>query len=299
MTVLTTTNSYDTALRRLELLSAEDGPEIGGGSGTRALLHGRRTRGALLLLHGLASAPPQFALLGERLHARGWNVLIPRLPHHGHADPMTTSLADLTADDLRAAAAEALAITAGLGERVTVAGFSMGGTLSAWLAHHRHEVEHAVAISPFLGVSLLPAGTGGLLAHALRRLPNRFLWWDPLLRERQRLTPHGYPRFATRAAAAVLTLAEATLRGARAGAPAARRITVVAHRREPACNTRDALALVEAWRRNPNADVRVEMLTGLPSLHDIIEPGRPQTPVSLVYPRLIEIIDAPHGKEAR
>lgn len=287
------------ALERIERLRARDDGRIEPSSGTRALLHGHRTERALLLLHGLASAPPQFALLGERLHRRGWNVLIPRLPQHGLADPLTAALAELTAEHLRAAAQEATEIAAALGERLTVAGFSMGGTLAASLGQHHREVDHAVAVAPFLGVGALPAGTGGALARALYRLPNGFLWWNPLLRERQRVTPHGYPRFATRALATILTLAEETLADARAAEPAARRLTLVLNAREPACNNRDALRLAEAWRRNQTCAVGVEMLTGLPLLHDIMEPGRSRTPVERVYPRLEEIIDGPREEQQR
>ena len=288
---------FSAALERLNGLCAEDGRGIEPNSRTRALLHGRQTERAVLLLHGLASAPAQFALLGEQLHQRGWNVLIPRLPCHGHDDPMSEELAQLTAQSLRASATRALEISGGLGEKVTVAGFSMGGTLTTWLAQHRAEIDHAVAISPFLGVAMLPRGSSTRLAHVLRRLPNRFIWWDPLLRERQRVTPHGYPRVATHALAAVLALAEETMHQARTAPAAARRITMVVHRREPACNTADALRLAQSWRSNRGGAVRVETLTGLPMLHDILEPGRPQTPVSRVYPRLIEIIDGMRDKE--
>ena len=279
-------------------MHAEDGQGIEPNSHTRALLHGRPTERAILLLHGLASAPAQFAVLGEQLHRRGWNVLVPRLPCHGHDDPMSEGLARLTARSLRTSAMRALEIAGGLGAHLTVAGFSMGGTLAAWLAQQHAEIDHAVAISPFLGIALLPRGSSMRFAHVLRRLPNHFIWWDPLRRERQRVTPHGYPRVATHALAAVLALAEETLSQAHTAPAAAQRITLVVHRREPACNTADALRLARAWHHgNPGAAIRVETLTGLPVLHDIIEPGRPQTPVSRVYPRLIEIIDGLRDQE--
>ena len=72
--------SYDAALERLAALHALDDEEpLHPDSGTLALLHGGRSERAILLFHGMTNGPLQFAELGRRLHAAGYNVLIPRL----------------------------------------------------------------------------------------------------------------------------------------------------------------------------------------------------------------------------
>ena len=52
---------------------------------TALMSHGRHTEDAFVLLHGLTASPAQFVEFGHMLHERGANVLIPRLPRHGHA----------------------------------------------------------------------------------------------------------------------------------------------------------------------------------------------------------------------
>src|ERR1700680_12763 len=112
---------------RLEQFLLRDHDRVGKRARTRFLDHGVPTQRVALLLHGLASTPAQFSQLAQALHERGYNVLAPRLPRHGHADRLSDALSRLTADDLKASAAESLEIARGLGEQVVIAGFSLGG----------------------------------------------------------------------------------------------------------------------------------------------------------------------------
>ena len=80
---------------------------------------------AVVLLHGLSNAPPQYDRLATQLAARGHAVLVPRLPYHGYRDRLTDALADLRAVDMEQTALEALTIAALCGERVVVLGVSV------------------------------------------------------------------------------------------------------------------------------------------------------------------------------
>ena len=131
---------------------------------TALMSHGRHTEDAFVLLHGLTASPAQFVEFGHMLHERGANVLIPRLPRHGHAR-MSRVLAGLTTDELTASARESVGIARGLGERVTVAGFSVGGLMSAWVAQNI-AVDRAVCIAPFLGIGWLPQAFGPYVSRA-------------------------------------------------------------------------------------------------------------------------------------
>ena len=58
--------------------------------------HGTRTARVTVLLHGLTASPRTWREFARVRHARGENVLIPRLPRHGHADRMSEALVGLT-----------------------------------------------------------------------------------------------------------------------------------------------------------------------------------------------------------
>ena len=238
--------------------------------GSLLLGHGVPTERAVLLLHGLTASPMQCAALAHDLHANGDTVLVPRLPGHGARDRMTTRLSEVRARELTDAAREALGVARGLGTSVLVAGFSLGGLLTAWLAQHEH-VDHAVAIAPFLGVAGIPRAATAPLVAALRTLPNFFLWWDPVRRERQ-MPDHGYPRFPTRIIAEALGLAGELAERARTTPPATQRLTIVTNASESGVSNAAARALGDAWNAHGARDVRVHRMTGFPPSHDVIEP---------------------------
>ena len=252
--------------------------------------HGRRTERSILLLHGLSASPRQFSAIAEALHARGHNVFVPRLPRHGHTNRLTEALATMNAAQLEACANDALAIAHGLGERVCVAGFSLGGLLAAYLGQFS-PVHRAVAISPFLGISLVPNVFRLPLARWVLRRPNRFFWWDPFLRERQ-LPEHGYPRFASHAIAHGLTVAHELMEAAQTAPPKADELVLVVNPRDSAVNKRAITRLGQRWLvQKPNA-VMIHRLQGLPPfVHDIIEPKRYPRVAQRVTPVLVEIID--------
>jgi pimeloyl-ACP methyl ester carboxylesterase len=284
---------YAAALRRYEALARRDDETIHARGGTILLGHGHPTERAVVLFHGLTASPKQCGELARRLHACGDTVLVPRLPRHGARDRLTTQLRDLRAHELIEAADEALAIARGLGTAVTVAGFSLGGLLAAWLAQHE-AVHHAVAIAPFLGVARLHPRATPAFTAVLRALPNVFLWWNPLLRERL-MPDHGYPRFPTRAIAEALGIANVLGALARSSPPAARRITIVTNTSETGVNNAAAHALAEAWRAHGAAEVELAHITGLPPSHDVIEPLRPGTHARRAYRTLLPIL---HGERA-
>ena len=279
---------YATALRAFAALAARDDDTIHDRGGSMLLAHGRPTARAVLFLHGLTASPMQCDALARKLHANGDSVIVPRLPGHGARDRLTTQLRDVPAQRLIDAAYEALAIARGLGTSVVVAGFSLGGLLAAWLAQHER-IDHAVAIAPFLGVIGIPGAGTAALAATLRALPNAFLWWN--LIQRERLMPdHGYARFPTHAIAEALGIATELHGLARATAPAARRITIVTNESEAAVNNGAARTLAAAWRAHDGVAVELHRMAGLPRSHDIIESLRPGTVARRAYRTLLPIL---------
>jgi carboxylesterase len=93
----------------------------------------------VLLVHGFSGSPYELHLLAAVLHQRGYHVAVPRLAGHHRS---LRALADSRYPDWLASADEAfLALWARIAEhaaerpRVAVLGLSMGGLLTAELAH--------------------------------------------------------------------------------------------------------------------------------------------------------------------
>jgi carboxylesterase len=279
---------YAEALRSYAALAERDDDTIHARGGSMLLAHGRPTARAVLFLHGLTASPMQCDALARRLHASGDSVIVPRLPGHGARDRLTTQLRDVPAQHLIDAAHEALTIARGFGTSVVVAGFSLGGLLGLWLAQHER-FGRLVAISPFLGVIAIPGAATAALTAALRRLPNAFLWWNMVERERQ-MPDHGYPRFPTRAIAEALGIATELHALARTTAPATRRITMVTNESETAVNNGATRALAAAWRAHDGISVDVHRLLDLPPSHDIVEALQPGTVAPRAYRTLLPIL---------
>ncbi|HET6274845.1 MAG TPA: alpha/beta fold hydrolase [Candidatus Cybelea sp.] len=278
-----------TLFGRLERLIARDHPGVAASGRTIAYVHAARRERSVLLLHGMSATPLQFERLASDLHNRGYNVLAPRLPHHGHADRLSPALERLHAEELQAAVDEYVAVAHELGERVTVAGFSLGGLLTAWTAQH-YDVDRAIPIAPFVGISWIPNRLMGPVAERLLRAPNRFHWWNPILRERRASTT-GYPRYATHAIAHAYRIAQSLLDEARESRPAARQITIVANATEVAVNNYAIRRLYEHWHAHDPDAIELSVITGLPLSHDIVSPMRPWRLADRVHPHLLQAID--------
>jgi carboxylesterase len=260
------------------------------------LHHGRRTADVTVLLHGLTASPRAWREFAGVRHQRGENVLVPRLPRHGHADLMTDALARLTADELAAQCATIIDAAAGLGERITVVGFSLGGALALHAAHRDERIERAVAVAPFLGIKRLPPDWHAFARAVLERAPNRFVYWNPVTKGRY-LPEHGYSRYTTRSLAACFALADALREDARGGPPRARHVEIVRNAGETAVSGRAISDLVARWRAAGGDRVRVHRLVGLGMSHDVIEPERRGSPASRFLPLLHAILDAPPRDE--
>jgi carboxylesterase len=97
-----------------------------------------------LVLHGFTGNPTSMRGLAEAFASAGWAVEMPRLPGHGTTvqDMLTTSW-----DDWSAEVEDAYQRLAARVDRVVVAGLSMGGTLSAWVAAEHPEIAGMVLIN--------------------------------------------------------------------------------------------------------------------------------------------------------
>jgi pimeloyl-ACP methyl ester carboxylesterase len=227
--------------------------------------------------------------LGRRFHDIGWNVVIPRYPRHGYADRLNKSISELRSDHLIAVANRSAEAAAGLGDRLTVAGLSLGGILAGHLAQTRGGIERAVLIAPMFGLRPIPGPALAALTRIAQALPNRYIWWNRKAKEN--IGPaHGYPRFATHAYAALFDAGAGVIKAARANAPKARQISVITNGAEPRLDNRFTYGLVEAWRRHGANVSTFEFPKSDHLPHDLIDPANPNQNTELAYPVVMRMI---------
>src|SRR5438445_9825017 len=98
-----------------------------------------------LVVHGFTGCPQSMRPLARAFAAAGFAVELPLLPGHGTSvDDMLTT----TWDDWSGCAERAYVDLAARCQRVVVAGLSMGGTLTVWLAAHHPEFAGIVVVNP-------------------------------------------------------------------------------------------------------------------------------------------------------
>jgi carboxylesterase len=241
--------------------------------------------------HGYTDSPNQFAALAQLCFERGWNVLVPRMPHHGLSDPLTPDTALLTAEMLAHSADEAIDIAAGLGQQVVVGGLSMGGVIGGWLAQQRREIEMAILLAPAFGAYLIPRPLTRLVGEAAARLPNTFEWWDPIHKAGIQQPEISYPRYARRGIAAFLRLSYAMQDLARHNPPAARRIWVITAETDMAISQPMVERVVKLWRAQ---GVKVQTHRFPASLgldHNFVDPGHPKQHVDVVFPVILAALE--------
>jgi carboxylesterase len=294
--------SYAEAVNRIQALQQAD--ETGGKHHpicvSKLMAHGERVEHAIVLLHGYTTCPEQFQQLGERYFNLGYNVLIPRIARHGCVDRLTDELELLTAEELVQASDEAVDLGGGLAEKVTVMGISGGGTMACWLAQTRPDLDFAIPIAAFLGVSFMPTALNPAFARLALSMRNRYQWWDPRTKEHNPYSIYyAYPRFSTRALGQILRLGLATQQLAEQSAPTAGKVLMVLNGAEPGVSNPALQRLLASWRHfRPQAVSSYTFEKALKMPHDLITPGTPGVDVELVYGRLVQLTQQMHTGSA-
>jgi pimeloyl-ACP methyl ester carboxylesterase len=282
--------SYEAAVSGVETLQGRDSDKINPLCRTTLLTHGRKTGEVIVYLHGFTNCPNQFQQLGARFFELGYNVLVPRMPLHGIADRLTKDLARLTAEELVTFTSEVLNIARGLGERVTIIGLSLGGTMAAWAAQQRPDLDRAVLIAPLISLKLIPRFMEKSVVSLAMNLPNVFLWWDP--REGAGLEPaHAYPRHCTHALGESMRLAYRVKADAAQHPPKAKEVLVITNAADLAVDNSVMAEVVDDWRKNGAENIETYQFEGSLNLHhDCIDPGQATQKVDQVYPVLLNLI---------
>lgn len=110
--------------------------------------HGEKTAKAVVLLHGVGACPASMYGLADKFYEEGYNVYVPRLPHHGFTDNKLHG--QVKASELVDAMNEIAGVMSGLGEEIGAVGHSGGGTLATWLAQYGDGLfSRVLLLAPF------------------------------------------------------------------------------------------------------------------------------------------------------
>lgn len=286
---------HEEALARIAAVQQEEeaSGEINPVCLTNVMTHGEKTKNVIVFFHGFTSCPEQFRELSEQMFAEGYNVYIPRMPHHGKLDRSQDALTPTSAEELATFATETLDIAEGLGDRIVVGGLSGGGTIAAWVAQNHENVDRVVTVAPFLGIGFIPTPLNRAIARVLDDIPNIPMWWDPTTKANNPNTAsYSYPGYPLHALAEYLRLGFATIDLAQKVKPAVNSITVINNAHDDSVNNGITNQLVEVWKAHGDEFLRTfefEDALGLP--HDVISPTREDGNPALVYPVIVDSIE--------
>jgi pimeloyl-ACP methyl ester carboxylesterase len=283
--------TFDHSLALVRRMQASDDDSILPVGRTTLYDHGRATDLAVVLFHGFTNCPVQYALFAKQLHARGCNVLVPRLPEHGDVNRMTTRLERMTAEQLVETASQAVDAALGLGRRIAVSGLSLGGLLSAWLATQRSDIDLSVPVAPAFGIDHVWFPISVLTAGVMRGMPaDRYVWWNPFLKEKNP-PMHAYPRYPVRALGQNYLIGEWAI-SAQPPFPGRDRTKVIfaLNPRDPAVNNDAVVQLSQSWFGSNALSSSIAWMDGFPPMHDVIDPDNTNACPKLCYPPLIDLI---------
>lgn len=279
--------TYQESVARIAMLQRRDAGEVNPVCGTRLLTHGHKTAKALVFLHGYTTCPAQADQLAQRYFEQGWNVLIPRMPANGLRDRRPLSLAQVRSEDLALYADEVAAASSGLADEVVVAGFSTGGTLTAYIAQ-RWPIARAVMFAPCFGVANFGRSSNHLLMKMTLLLPDRLIDYQPVKPGSPPVAQHAYLAFSTRGLGQILRLGEAIQQGPK---PLARDIRVLINDNDPAVDTDSTQRLVQHWRGLGASVDEQHIPRELGLIHDTLDPQQAAARPDLLYPRLLPLLD--------
>jgi len=110
--------------------------------------HGKKTARAVMILHGVSGEPSAMAELADWFYQTGYNVYVPRAPHHGLKDGKQHG--KVRASELVKFMSDSAGLVSGLGDELGVIGHSGGGTLATWLAQYGDGLfSRVLLLSPY------------------------------------------------------------------------------------------------------------------------------------------------------
>src|SRR6266516_6857736 len=282
---------YETAMGRFAQVQAQEEADetLNPVCRSKLLTHGSKTERVIVLMHGMTNCPQQFVDLAPRFYKQGYNVLIPRMPHNGLADPDTDDLKYLKAAELRDCCNTMVDIARGLGDHITFLGLSVGGLMAAWVAQYRDDVNKAVIIAPSFTISPhLGVGLSKVIMRLFLILPNIMT---------QRLRPfkdgpdHNYLGFASRGLGEMMRFGFSIYDTSKKSSAAAHSVLMITNAADAAVNNKIPLEIAKNWQANGLKHLeKYEFDAKYKLIHDIIDPGKKLQNIAVSYPILLDLL---------
>lgn len=286
--------SYAEALSRVGTIQEAEAeiPDLDPQCGTILMSHEEKVANVIVFLHGFTSCPDQFAALGELYFEQGYNVFIPRQPRHGLQEYDGAPLKGLTAEEMAAFGTEMADIAQGLGERVIFSGLSGGGAITTWLAQERADIDLAVPIAPFLGISFIPRPLTRAATNLFLLVPDFYQWWDPVHKlENPNSAPYSYRGYYLHSLFENMRLGFIAEGDARRVKPAVGGILVITNAADPSVNNAVVAEYEQLWLEHGEQFLQTfQFDKNLKLPHDLITVTQPNARIDIVYPKLMELI---------
>ncbi len=281
--------SYEEAVQRIQAMQAGEG-NLNPLCQTQFLTHGKQTDRTIVFVHGYTTCPQQFAELGKRFYALGYNVLIAPLPHHGLADRMTDEQSQIKAEQFMTYGDQVVDIAQGLGKHVTISGISLGGVISGWAVQNRSDVDLAVIISPGFSFKEIPYGLANPIANIFMLMPTTYEWWDSDLKENGGPS-YAYPRYSKHVLGEILRFGYGLEAQVEQAAPLGKKIIIVTNGNDVSVDNVTTVQVVKTWQAHGANISTYEFPKNLGLGHDLIDPSQKGAQIELVYAKLIELIN--------
>jgi alpha-beta hydrolase superfamily lysophospholipase len=281
--------SYEEAVQRIESLQADHQSEMNPVCTAQFMTHGQKVKDAIVLVHGYTNCPTEFVPLGKQFYDLGYNVLIAPLPHHGLANRMNDEQGQLSAKELAAYTDNVVDIAQGLGDQVTILGYSGGGVVTAWAAQNRADVDTAVVMSPAFGYLAIPTPLTAPVMNIVLASPDVFVWWEPELQAKSGFA-YTYPRYSKHALAQILRFGFSVQVNAWLRPPSAKRIFVVTNANDDSVNNALTAKVAQSWRKHNAQLTTYEFPVSLKLPHDLIDANKPDGNTEFVDQKLIDLI---------
>jgi esterase/lipase len=271
--------TYEDVAARIAGRQARDDSVVAQGGRSILMTHDRRTPRVYVLLHGFTNSPTQFQEVGERLFATGDNIYIPRLPRHAEREAPVRALSRVRTDEMTMFADSVVDVARGLGDSVIVVGLSAGGSIAAWIAQWRAEVQRAVLIAPALGVGLLSDDDGRELVDIASMLPNIRRTTKP-----DTTRPDRVQGTTSRGLAEVLSLGQRVRDQAQEHRPRVKDIVFLLNERDQTVSEKASVDLAQQWFDH-GAVVAVYRFPASAKLpHNVMEENGRGGNTGMVYP---------------
>jgi len=286
--------NYDQSLNKVKSQVSAEKDKVEPVCQTKLLEHSKKTEKVIVLFHGFTNCPAQFSEFAQKLFNDGYNVYIPRIPHHGLKNVLTEDLQNLTVKELENTISDSISVATGLGDKVTLFGISGGGVMAAFGGYFFKEVNSVVFAAPLFTPGFIDVNALSFLINAIDTVPNIFFWWDDKAKEKVEGPKYAYPKYSSKAAGAFFKLSQ-SLKVALENNQVSQKgktLVLLTKENDPAISNKTARGMIETWVSYPDTTIiTYQFASDKAPIHDFIDPNQTKANTDYIYPIVKNLIN--------